>query len=87
MAEKKNPKTGTKELVDTLIPDDEFAVANNEHQIFVSVNFKNYLVESGGMVKVPPEVKEVIDNSVAAKKSAQRRAAKVAYSDPTPANT
>ena len=80
-------KTTVKELVDCFIPDDEFAAHGGNHQTFVSVNGKNYLCKTGEVISVPPEVKEVIDNSLEAKKAAQNNADKASYSSPTsPAN-
>lgn len=86
MAKTTKAPTSEKVLVDCFIPDDEFAARGGAHQTFVSVNGKNYLCKTGEMIKVPPEVKEVIDNSLEAKKAALNRAESASYADPTPAN-
>lgn len=81
------PKTTAKVMVDCFIPDDEFAAHGGNHQTFVSVNGKNYLCKTGEVISVPPEVKEVIDNSLKAKKIAEYNADKASYSTPiNPAN-
>ena len=56
------PVIGTDRLTEVFIP----RIPNEKDQadMFVSVNGKNYLIQRGKRVRVPANVKEVIDASV-----------------------
>lgn len=65
------------------IPRDKSISGKEANQVFVSVNFKNYIIETEKRVAVPPAVKEVIDNAQAAAREAVKRAESQVFVDPT----
>ena len=66
--------------VQVKLPRNEGVNANQDE--FFSVNFKNYLIQRGQYVDVPPELKEVIDNGETAKDAAYRYAEEKAVREP-----
>ena len=64
MAETKKTVEKTEERVPLLIPMDPNPKAPKE--VFISVNFENFIIKKGETVLVPPEVKEVYENSIKA---------------------
>lgn len=77
MAEKKETK---EEFVPVTLPfvDDPEA----KQQLFVSLNFKNYLIRRGETVMVPVGVKKIVDDMERARMEASREAKRLAFKDP-----
>lgn len=73
--------TAEDEIVDLLIP---YAMGSQdvEEEVFISFNFKNYIIKRGQPVKVPRAVKEIWDNSQKAEYEAHVYAKKHAVREP-----
>lgn len=70
MAKSETPKAAKEELVELLIPINPGSKVN---QSYLCVNGKNMIVKHGVKVMVPPEFKEVYDNSVQQKMTAYEK--------------
>lgn len=62
----------TKEKTDGLVPVFVPKESKHDDSLFVAVNGKRILIKKGETVMLPPEFAEVIENSFAAKKAAEK---------------